>query len=217
MKNASSLWQPLFDVPDLVRVLREFRWNRAVLSYKDGKAYIIFKGFAGKRTIFRGPRYLASNISLKLMELGVGKLGRAAPAVKAMKLSAYIAVPFDVALWLLGDQHTASRLFGTIMCDLLKAGVATLAGYGAGVVMAGLTAVVAAPVVVTFLVGAGVGMALDAADRQLGVTDALVLQMEAAEKSVVGQGREVLRAFGSYEYALKRMLMMLAARAAVQK
>lgn len=217
VKNASSLWQPLFDVPDVVRILREFRWNRAVLSHKDGKAYVIFKGHAGKRTIFRGPRYLAKNISLQLMELGVGKLGRAASALKAMKLSVYIAVPFDVVLWILGDRHTVSRLFGTVTCDLLKAGLAMFAGLGAGALAAGLTTVVAAPIVATFFVGAAVGIVLDQVDSDRGLTELLVRQMEALETSAPGRAREILRMFGTYEYALKQMLTRRAIQAARQR
>lgn len=220
MKGTTAVWQPVVEASAVVRILTDFKWTRAVVRERNGRSYIVFKGYkSGYRSIISGTRYLPTN--LKLVEVGVGTLGRAASAVQAVRVAALIAVPLAVLLWILGDKHTVSRLFGTIAGDLIKAGLAALAGLGAGALTAGMISIVAAPIAVTFLVGAATGYALDALESHYGVTEQLILAMERVEARTVNQpaatAREIMRTYGSYEYALKAMYTRMTVEAATRR
>ena len=219
-KRFAPYWQPaVFDVKGVAQVIKEFGWGTAVMSTVRGRTYMIFKGYPGKRSVIRGTRYRAAN--LKLLDMGIGKLGVVASAMKGIRISALIAIPLDVALWLLGDKHTISRLTGTISSDLIKAGIAAAAGYALGAAAAGATAVVAAPVVVAFVVTAGLAIILDELDNSFGITELVVQRMEKLEadaaNGIMSTVREIVYRIGAYERGLKNQAVNQAIRSALNR
>jgi parvulin-like peptidyl-prolyl isomerase len=78
-----------------------------------------------------------------------------------------------------------SDLIGTTATDLAKVGIASAVASVAAT--AALTTVAAGPIVVAIAVGVATAFGLDALDKRLGVTDALVDALDKAYDSTFGE------------------------------
>lgn len=177
----------VLDMRTLGKLLGDFGMYgnfRAVVSPATGRQYIVFNGYPGLRTIFRGTRYSINHP--QIYGMGLSKLGRAASVVKSsfITLVTYSVIDAPEVLFEYRDR-TLGELGVRFGSDLTKMGLgalATLAAAGA----AAATGVVCAPVVAGIVAGIAVGVALDSLDRQLRLTERL-------EKYVADQQKQFER------------------------
>ena len=58
---------------DMVKIFKEFGWSgSSYVKTINGKDYVVFKGHAGLRNVFKGTKYLADNADV--VSYGLGKL-----------------------------------------------------------------------------------------------------------------------------------------------
>lgn len=166
--------------------------GKVVLKSVNNKQYVIFKGRAGTRSIFTGTRYLATNP--KVVDMAIGRIGTNRAILSGARLTIFLVVPLNIVNHILSDQQTMSQLIGNTATDLVKVGVSTaLAALGAATAAA-LTTLAAGPLVVAIAVGVASALALDALDKQFGLTDALVKALDKAYDNTFGEfGRQLNR------------------------
>lgn len=152
---------------------------------QNGKKYIIFKGRAGLRQILTGTRYLANNS--KVMQLGIGGQAMRASARGGVLVSVIFSATLNTIDWIFKDEFRWTNWLATISTDIVKAAIASAAGYAAGmVVSAGLVAMTGAsiaifPLAAAILVGIGIGLALNWLDNKYGVTQAIINHLNRIE------------------------------------
>jgi hypothetical protein len=152
---------------------------------QNGKKYIIFKGRAGLRHILTGTRYLANNS--KVMQLGIGGQAMRASARGGVLVSVIFSATLNTIDWIFKEEFRWTNWLATISTDIVKAAIASAAGYAAGmVVSAGLIAVTGAsiavfPLAAAIFVGIGVGLALNWLDNKYGVTQAIINHLNRIE------------------------------------
>lgn len=199
VKTSANLVAPAMDAVLATRLMRDLGLTgRAVVKVVKGKTYVIFKGYAGTRSIFTGTRYLAMNP--KVVDMAIGKLGVAKSVVKGARLTVFLVVPINVLQYILDDQKTMSDLIGTTATDLVKVGLATAIAGLAGAATATVTTLAAGPLIVAIAVGVAVGFTLDALDRQFSVTEKLIKALDELSDSTFG---EAARAINQLENTLR--------------
>lgn len=181
VKTIAGYAAPVNDSVLAMKLLHEFGVKPEKVQIKTyaGKQYVIFKGHAGLRKIFRGTRYLTSNP--KVVRLAVGPKG----VVKAVKggfvLTVVLSVGIEIFDFFIKDTATLSHLLGTITSDIVKIGVSSIAGAAAGLAVgsaAVLGSVAAAPIIAAIAVGIITGYVLNKIDSKLGATAALIKAYE---------------------------------------
>jgi len=164
--------------------------GKVVLKSVNGTQYVIFKGYAGTRSIFTATRYLANNP--KVVDMAIGKIGANRAIMSGARLTIFLVVPLNVLNYILSDQQTMSQMIGTTATDLVKVGAASAIASIAATAAATLTTLAAGPIVVAIVVGVATALALDALDKQFGVTDALIKALDDAYDNTVGEfGRQL--------------------------
>lgn len=159
--------------------------GRVILKNVGNKQYVIFKGYPGKRSLFRATRYLATNP--KVVDLAIGEFGVGKSIISGTRLTFLLVVPLNVLNYLLNDQQTMTELVGKTATDIVKLGIASaLSAVAASAVMA-TTTLAAGPLIAAIAVGVLTGLALDAIDEKFGITEALVEAMDEAIDSTVGE------------------------------
>lgn len=152
---------------------------------QNGKKYIVFKGRAGLRQILTGTRYLANNS--KVMQLGIGGQAMRASAKGGVLISVIFSATLNTVDWIFKDEFRWTNWIASISTDIVKAAIASAAGYAAGmVVSAGLVAITGAsiaifPLAAAILVGIGIGFALNWLDNKYGVTQAIINYLNRVE------------------------------------
>lgn len=148
----------------------------------NGKPYIIFKGYAGKRSFFTGTRYGASNTKVVTMALG------AQNAVGAIKSGAVVTFvlcsAFRVVQYLTDDEKTLAWLLGSIFSDGVKVAIAAGAAYAASATLGAFCAVAIGPIAIAVVVGLGVSIALGKLDERYGVTDKLLVELNYIQSGI---------------------------------
>jgi putative flippase GtrA len=150
-----------------------------------GKKYIVFKGRAGLRQILTGTRYLANNS--KVMQLGIGGQAMRASAKGGVLISVIFSATLNTVDWIFKDEFRWTNWIASVSTDIVKAAIASAAGYAAGmVVSAGLVAITGAsiaifPLAAAILVGIGIGFALNWLDNKYGVTQAIINHLNRIE------------------------------------
>jgi hypothetical protein len=122
--DLGSLPGILMDLKSGNELLKELGYaGRYYLKFKDGKAYVVFKGYAGLRPTLNGTQYLAKNP--KVINFGMGHLG----AINAFKTNVSILIicytTLDIANFILSDDQLYSVLFANLIVDI-GIGVASL-------------------------------------------------------------------------------------------
>ncbi|MDD7972871.1 hypothetical protein [Roseinatronobacter alkalisoli] len=168
--------------------------GRAYVKTHAGKQYLILKGNPRQRPVLRGTRYLASNPQVAHITVGARSIARAAGRVTGIVFVAYTALNVVEHL-MTSDDPRLSSLLGNIAADMIKFFVAAGAGVLAGILVGTLTTVVAGPLVAAIFVGVASGILLDRLDRQYGLTEKLILAIEAvqvqAERPFARLAREI--------------------------
>ncbi|MEE4375820.1 hypothetical protein V2K52_23575 [Pseudomonas alliivorans] len=156
--------------------------TKARISVKNGKQYLVLTGYPGLRRRLNGTRYGIRNA--KLVEMGIGRYGLSAGAVKGFKLSCYVAVGIEVLEWFFNDEAVLTDLFGGIGVELIKAGIATALGYAAGLAAGAFFSAAALPVVVGAIIVFAVGIGLNELDNRYNIKSSVKSGMRYAADNV---------------------------------
>ena len=165
--------------------------GKVVLKTVGAKQYVIFKGYAGVRSIFTATRYLSTNV--KVVDMAIGQVGVRNSIISGTRLTIYLIVPMNFINVILSDEQSMSRLIGSTATDLVKLGVAVaLAGLVSASGVAATYAV--GPLLIAIAVGLLVSVTLDAIDNHFGVTDALIKFIDDSVDNTIGNfSREINR------------------------
>lgn len=146
-----------------------------IKEYSDGKKYVILKGYAGTREIFRGTRYLINNPTI--IRMAIGPKGIISSAKQGTLVGFVLSVGLEVFEYLINDEATISSLLGTVSTDIIKIGLSAIAGAAMGLAVGSfaiLGTVGAAPLIAAIIVGVVTGKVLDKIDSKYGVTKAII-------------------------------------------
>lgn len=181
----------ILDVHVVIKLIKDLGIDgRVILKTTNGKQYVIFKGYAGTRSIFTATRYLASNP--KVVDMAIGKVGVNRSIMSGARLTIFLIVPVNVLNHILSDQQTMTTLIGITATDLVKVGAASAIASLAATATATFTILAAGPIVVAIVVGFAAGLTLEELDRQFGVTKALIKALDDAYGHSVGElGRQL--------------------------
>lgn len=159
------------------KLIKEFGFKTDqvfVKTYKE-KQYIIFKGYPGDRSIFRGTRYLKNNP--KVVRMAVGPKGIVKSARVGFVLTTVLYVGIEVFDFFVRDTATLHETLGSISSEVIKIGVVSIASAVAGMAIGSATIIsapVAAPIIAAIAVGWITGHVLDKIDKKVGATKALI-------------------------------------------
>ncbi|MFT7681234.1 MAG: hypothetical protein ACI935_000681 [Moritella dasanensis] len=192
VRFSSNFAAAALDSITVMKVIKDLGINGSVVLKTVGaKQYVIFKGYAGLRSIFTATRYLSTNV--KVVDMAIGKVGVRNSIISGTRLTIYLIVPMNIINVILSDEQSMSRLIGSTSTDLIKLGIA---GILAAIVSAsGVAATYAVgPLIVAIAVGLLVSAALDAMDNHFGVTEALIKFIDNSIDNTVGSfAREIDR------------------------
>ncbi len=141
------------------RIVRSIGLGQAEVRPYRGKDYLVVKKFPRDRFPLKGTRYLARNAQVAHITGAVGN-GLVRSAIRAPGLSILTTTGWEVVKEILRepapgeDPKWSGPFFRNLAVEVLKASVASAAGWGVAALIASLFA---APVVVPILVGAAVG------------------------------------------------------------
>jgi hypothetical protein len=175
--NVGYASSAILDAPTATKLLRDFGLKPHMLRIKEygEKSYVIFKGYAGQRTILKGTKYLKDNP--KLVNMAIGPKGIVKSVKGGFALTFVLHTGVEVLNYILNDTSTLAALLGTLTGDLAKVGISSAASVVAGLAVGG-SAIVGTTVAMPFLIAVGVGIltgiALDAIDNRFGITDTLI-------------------------------------------
>lgn len=171
---------------------------RAYIKSYGGKPHIVLKGHPGLRTILTGTKYGIKNP--KVVTMGLGKAGAVSSAKIGGIVSVVLLSAYRVADYFLTDQTTLSQLVGTLATDVVKVGIATGASIIAATAIAGLTTVAIGPILAVVVVGVGISILLEYADKSLGITNRVIAGLDelgdSAESYLAEQKKKALNSAG---------------------
>lgn len=184
-KMAAGYVSPTTDAATALKLIRDIggvQVDQVRFSTVNGKKYVIFKGYPGKRNILTGTRYLTK--SPKVVRMAVGPEGIKASAKGGFVLSVILSVGIEIYSHIFSnDPQAISTLLGTITSDVLKIGLSSIAAWSVAVV-AGNVAIIAGmaagPFIIAIAVGIATSLLLEKIDGRMGVTRALINAYERA-------------------------------------
>ncbi|MDX5408282.1 MAG: hypothetical protein LPK11_14755 [Chromatiaceae bacterium] len=156
--------------------------GRYYVQTQGGKQYIVFKGRAGLRQVLTGTRYLANNT--KVMSMGVGGQALKESAKGGLLISVIFSISINSLTWLFKDEFRWTNWLATVSTDIVKAVIASAAGYAAAITAAAFTSIAVVPVAVGLVVAIGIAWMLYQVDQHYGITAALVEHLERTEEKV---------------------------------
>ncbi|WP_372627911.1 hypothetical protein [Arsukibacterium sp.] len=157
-------------------------FGRYYVKVSGGKQYIVFKGRAGLRQVLTGTRYLASNT--KIMSMGVGGKALKSSAKGGFLISVLFSVTINTLSWLFADEFRWTDWLATISTDIVKAVIASAAGYAVGAIAATLTTIAIVPLVLGLVMAVGTAWLLFEIDQHFGITNALIKHLEQKEEKL---------------------------------
>lgn len=156
--------------------------NQLYVRHYAGRAHIILRGYAGNRSVLTGTRYAATHP--RLITLGIGRAAVQHAVRSGGILTIQLVTAYRVVDYLLTDTYTLTQLVGRLATDVVKVGavVGVSLAVEAGLAMVPWVASVAAlPLAVVILAGFGTAMTLDYLDKQYGLTDRLIKELDSME------------------------------------
>jgi hypothetical protein len=200
--NATNIASPFRDAVTLHRVAEDMRRSGSYFTtyrvfYRRGKPYIAFRGYAGLRRILTRPSY---GISEKIIvDLGIGPEGAKHAARQAVMVTLIVSASVNSIDGLLG-RKTIDVVLTTFATDVVKAAIATAAGYLTGVALVAITGA-ATPVIIPLAVGGfvaiGFGWGPNELDKRYQVTHnlsaALARNLAQSQASFQQAGRDMRR------------------------
>lgn len=184
-KTLTSYLVPAKDSATIVKILSDIGiTGSATIKNANGKSYIIFKGYAGQRTLLKGTRYLATNPTI--IKMGIGTKGIKSSLAKGSMLTLIVTVPLSIVDICLKDQATMTRIIGTVASDVTKVLLSSGAAGLAAIVAGSITTLVAGPIIVALVVGVAVGIGLEALDQKFQITESIIMAIESKLDEING-------------------------------
>lgn len=180
-RHVANYTSPIKDSNLARQLIREFGLaGKVIIKRWGGKSYVIFKGSAATRTIFRGTRYSVANP--KVIKMAVGPKGIVKSVKGGFILTVVLCTAVNVFDYFIRDTATLSQLLGQTTSDFIKIGVSSIAAVTAGLIVGSLTVLSspAIPLIATIIVAVYVSGKLDKTDEKYGVTQALIQAYEDA-------------------------------------
>lgn len=179
-KNLSGLVSPVMDAVTAGKLLKELGASpdKVVFKHYQGTKYVIFKGHPGKRSIFKGTRYLTTNPLIVRMAIGPTGIKNSVKA--GFVISVVMSTTIEVFNYFISKTTLLPELLGTITADLTKAALSSVAAatvalkIGSAAIIGGA----AAPIIVAIVVGLAANWILNRLDERYGVTKALIAAYE---------------------------------------
>jgi hypothetical protein len=102
-RNVAPYISPFVDSITLARLTMDLGiFGKAVTKEINGRQYVVFSGYAGLRTIFRGTRYSLDHH--KVVRMGIGQIGDQNIVKSGARLTIYITVPLTILECILKDE-----------------------------------------------------------------------------------------------------------------
>lgn len=182
-----------YDAYNITRLLRDIGGfgTKVRISVKNGKQYVIITGYPGLRRRLRGTRYGIRNA--QLIEMGIGRYGEQASAIKGFKLSCYVAVAIEVLEWVFNDEAVLSDLFAGVGVELIKAGIASVIGYAVSVALGLTVTAVGLPLVIGAVFVLAVSVGLNELDNRYNIKNNVKAGMRYAVDNIKYLHEEMTR------------------------
>lgn len=185
-RNVAPYISPFLDSVTLGRVVKDLGITGKVVTKEiKGVQYIVFGGYAGIRSLFRGTKYSSRNA--KVVQMAIGSLGIKNMAVNGARITIFLTVGLTIVQCILEDDATMITFAGRVTTDLLKTGLAAIAGGVTGLAVGACTTIAAFPIAFAIGIGLATGWTLESIDTHFGLTNKLIASLDqfvlyAAEK-----------------------------------
>ncbi len=151
-------------------VLQEFGWSgKSYVKSIGGKNYVVLKGYASKRSVLRGTKYLADNA--KVVTYGIGK--QSTTFVKGGLVSILFISAINVIETIVREDKDFIDGAAQFATDAVKTVAAAVAGAAAGAALSTVSAPVVLVVGTVIVVGIVAALVLDKIDAKLEITTSL--------------------------------------------
>lgn len=166
------------------KIVKELGWaGRAYIKVVAGKEYVVFKGYAGYRSIFKGVTYLASNA--KVVDMAIGTNGIKSFVKSGARLTLQFTVSMKILEAILSDKFILHEFLGDLTSAILKIGVTTVLSAAAAAIVGAMTTIAIAPVAVAIVVGVAATWVLDKADEKYQFTERLIDLFKKLERNTI--------------------------------
>lgn len=127
VRQSANYASAMIDTQTALKMIKDLGMAGKVITKSvNGKQYIIFKGYAGNRSLFTATRYLANNP--KVVDMAIGKIGVNKSILSGARLTIFLVVPLNILSHILNDKQSMFQLIGSTAIDLIKVGVASAVG-----------------------------------------------------------------------------------------
>lgn len=133
-------------------------FGRYTIRPHNGKKYIVFKGNHRLRSIVKGTRYGMKNPTV--VKMGIGPDGLKNTAKGGVYVTLFISVGMNTIAWIFREDFGWKEFLTNVSEDVVKAAIAAVAGYLAGVAIASYTGMAVISGGLGFIVGVLVGLGL---------------------------------------------------------
>jgi hypothetical protein len=171
----------------------------------NSRQYIVFGGYAGKRTLFRGTIYSMRNA--KVVQMAIGSLGIQKMVMKGARITIYATVPLTIIECIINDQFTLANVVGRVTADLVKVGIGSMVGGLFGIGAGAVSVSAALPIFVAIVFCVGTGYALERIDQHYRLTDKLVAVIEQNMQFIAEKKEEIEKEMGRKLYEAERELI----------
>lgn len=177
LKDTYSYASDAVKLAKIKKLLSEFGiQGKFKVIHSNGSEYVVFKGYPGKRNLFKGTRYSATNPSI--VDMAITKTGIVKDAVKGSLLTFVVYAPLNVVKTLMQDKPTIGYLLGNMASDVIKIGTSAAFTAGTTAILAAATGLVILPIAAGLVVGIVVGMALNELDNRYKLTERMITYFE---------------------------------------
>jgi hypothetical protein len=205
-RNISPYISPIMDSFTLALVTKDLGiTGRVEARIINGRQYIVYGGYAGKRSLFTGTIYSTRNA--KIVQMAIGSLGIRKMVMKGARITIYATVPLTIIECIINDQFTLANIVGRVTADLVKVGIGSMVGGLAGLALSSVVTFAAFPILVTVAVGVFTGYLAQSIDDHYGLTDKLVAALEQSLQSIAEKKEELEKEMGRKIYEAERELI----------
>lgn len=173
----------------IISKLGSFGIKATVYINHKGTELIKLTGYPGIRKVLNAPVFALKNP--KVVDLGIGKYGLGKSIVEGARLTFYVAAAYRTIDFILNDEAHLAQFIGSLATDILKIGIASAISWGAGAFAVAYIPFISAPLVVVVGFGLLAAWGVNKLDNKFGITDKVVVYIEAAQQEFVEKAREM--------------------------
>gem|GEM_PF-4392142 len=205
-RNISPFISPIMDSATLLKVVKDLGiTGRVEARLINGRQVVVFGGYAGRRSLFRGTVYSARNA--KILQMAIGALGIKNMVKAGARITILATVPLTIVECILQDKFTLANIIGHIAADLVKVAIGSLVGGLTGLFVGAVATTAVLPIFITIVVSVGAGLALETIDTHYGLTDKLVVALEKGGEAIARKKVEMEKSLGRKLHEMERELV----------